>query len=84
MDTLPFIIMLAAVWHVGVTLLQYARSSRHTKPQLSKLLLHAEIEVLRTLRGELKRLARSIPKHEQKLREVDHQLGRLENAAPDA
>lgn len=47
---------------------------------MSKLLLLAEIEVLKTLKGELKRLLRSGSKCEQKLREVNQKLRELEDA----
>jgi hypothetical protein len=79
-DPLFAVIGLAIVWHFCIALLERCRCPTHARPPMSKLLLLAEIEVLKTLKGELKRLLRSGSKCEQKLREVNQKLRELEDA----
>ena len=64
--------MLAIIWHVGLALVEYQRRSERDRPSLAKLLLLAEVEVLRALRAELKR--RRLRKRERKLSEVEERL----------
>ena len=80
MDTLPLIVALALAWHVGLALLERSRYRRNAGPPLTKLLLLAEVDLLRTLRGELKRLLHSErePKSERKLLEVENRLKELD------
>ena len=72
MATLLFVISLAAAWHVGLAVLERRLSPEHDRLSFAKLLLLAEVEVLRTLRNELKR-RRLIGKDgcERKLSEVE-------------
>jgi len=77
LDTLLAVIALAVAWHIGLTLLERSRYPKQTRPPLAKLLLSAEVDLLRTLRSELKRRLRlrRESKSERKLSEVE---GRLE------
>lgn len=79
MDTLLAVIALAVVWHVGLALLERSRYPQQTRPSLAKLLLLAEVDLLRTLRGELKRRLRlrREPASERKLLEVEGRLKEL-------
>ena len=79
MDTLPAVAALAIAWHVGLALLERSRYSKQARPPLAKLLLSAEVDLLRTLRGELKRRLhlRREPTSERKLSEVERRLEEL-------
>lgn len=72
METLLGIIVLAIIWHVGLAIIEYQRRPEKDRPSLAKLLLLAEVEVLRALRAELKR--RRLRRREQKLSEVEEKL----------
>ena len=78
MATLLLVISLAAAWHVGLAVLERRLCSEQDRPSFAKLLLLAEVEVLRTLRAELKR-RRLIGKDgcEPKLSEVEGRLKEL-------
>jgi len=80
--TLPAVVALAIAWHIGLALLERSRYPKQTRPPLAKLLLSAEVDLLRTLRSELKRRLRlrREPKSERKLSEVE---GRLEELGED-
>lgn len=82
MDTLTAVVVLAVAWHIGLTLLERSRYPRQARPSLVKLLLLAEVDLLKTLRSELKRHLRlkCEPKSERKLSEVE---GRLEELGGD-
>ncbi len=82
MDTLPAVAVLAVAWHIGLTLLERSRYPKQARPPLAKLLLSAEVDLLRTLRGELRRRLRlrREPESERKLSEVE---GRLEELGED-
>lgn len=79
MGTLLVVVTLAMAWHVGLALLERQRRPERDRPPLAKLLLLAEVEVLRTLRGELKRRLRLRREHrcERKLSEVEGRLKEL-------
>lgn len=82
MDTLPAVVALAIAWHIGLALLERSRYPKQARPSLARLLLVAEVDLLRTLRSELKRrlrLRREL-KSERKLSEVE---GRLEELGED-
>ena len=72
MEILLGIIVLAIIWHVGLAIIEYQRRPEKDRPSLAKLLLLAEVEVLRALRAELKR--RRLRRREQKLSEVEEKL----------
>lgn len=75
-------VALAIAWHIGLALLERSRYPKQARPSLARLLLSAEVDLLRTLRGELKRrlrLRREL-KSERKLSEVE---GRLEELGED-
>ncbi len=55
LSTLIFVISLAVAWHVGLVVLERRLCLGQDGPSFAKLLLLAEVEVLRTLRAELKR-----------------------------
>ncbi len=82
MDTLLVVVALAVAWHIGLTLLERSRYPKQARPPLAKLLLSAEVDLLRTLRSELRRRLRlrREPKSEQKLSDVE---GRLEELGED-
>ena len=82
MDTLPAVVALAIAWHIGLALLERSRYPKQARPSLARLLLVAEVDLLRTLRSELKRRLRlrREPKSEGKLSEVE---GRLEELGED-
>lgn len=75
---LLFIISLAAIWHVGLAVLERRLCSKRGGPSLAKLLLLAEVEILRTLRAELRRRRlfengesdREISRVEERLKEI--------------
>lgn len=83
MDTLPLIAVIAAVWHVSLALIERSRYPKQAKPPLGKLLLLAEVEVLRTLRAELRRhlVIKREPVSEQKLDEVEKRLKEMGEGA---
>ncbi len=70
---------LAVAWHVGLALLERSHYPRRARPPLTKLLLLAEVELLRTLRAELKRRIhfKQDPESDQKLFEVEGRLKEL-------
>lgn len=78
MTTLLFVISLAVAWHVGLAVLERRICSGQDGPSLAKLLLLAEVEVLRALRAELKRrrlrekdeCGRKLSKVEERLKEL--------------
>jgi len=72
LETLLGIIVLAIIWHVGLAVVEHQRRPEKDRPSLAKLLLLAEVEVLRALRAELKR--RRLRKRERKLSEVEERL----------
>jgi len=71
--------MLAIVWHIILALLERLRHPKQAKPSLAKLLLSVEMDLLRTLRSELKRRLhlRREPTSERKLSEVERRLEEL-------
>ena len=71
--------MLAIVWHVGLAVIEHQRRPEKDRPSLARLLLLAEVEVLRTLRAELKqrRLRKRGRRHGRKLSEVEERLEEL-------
>ena len=79
MDTLTFVVAIALAWHVGMALLERSRYPRKAGPSLMRLLLLAEVDLLRTLRAELKRRTHSgqEPTTERKLLDVEHRLKEL-------
>lgn len=79
MDTLQAVVALAIAWHIGLTLLERSRYPKQSRPPLAKLLLSAEVDLLRTLRSELRRRLRLSrePKGERKLSEVEGRLKEL-------
>ena len=79
MDTLPAVLALAIAWHIGLALLERRFCRGRDRPSLVKLLLLAEVELLRTLHGELKRHLQSRHEHrcEQKLDEIEERLKEL-------
>jgi len=79
MSTLPVVIVLAIAWHISLALLERLRHPKQARPPLAKLLLSVEVDLLRTLRSELKRrlhLKRE-PTSERKLSEVERRLEEL-------
>ncbi len=80
MGTLPVVVALAIAWHVGLALLERSRYPKQVRPPLTKLLLSAEVDLLRTIRGELKRRLhlRREPTSERKLSEVERRLEELD------
>jgi hypothetical protein len=76
------VIVLAIAWHVGLAVLEHSRYPKQARPPLAKLLFLAEVDLLRTLRGELKRrlCLEHEPATERKLSEVE---GRLEELSED-
>ncbi|MBA7502404.1 hypothetical protein ES706_00988 [subsurface metagenome] len=79
MTTLPMVVALAIAWHISLALLERLRHPKQARPPLAKLLLSAEVDLLRTLRGELKRRLhlRREPTSERKLSEVERRLEEL-------
>ncbi len=79
MTTLPFVVVLAIAWHISLALLERSRHPKQTRPPLAKLLLSVEVDLLRTLRSELKRRLqlRREPMSERKLSEVEKRLEEL-------
>ena len=79
LEKLIGIIVLAVIWHVGVAVIEYYRRHERDRPSLVKLLLLAEVEVLRALRAELKRrhLHKRERQHKRKLSEVEERLEEL-------
>lgn len=79
MGTLLLVIALAAFWHIGLALLEKHHRPKQDRPSLARLLFLAEVEVLRTLRAELKR--RRLRGHrgrcERKLSQVEERLKEL-------
>jgi hypothetical protein len=76
------VVALAIAWHIGLALLERSCYPKQARPSLARLLLVAEVDLLRTLRSELKRrlrLRREL-KSERKLSEVE---GRLEELGED-
>lgn len=55
MEMLLLTISLASAWHVGLAIVESRFCSKRGGPSLARLLLLAEVEILRTLRAELKR-----------------------------
>jgi hypothetical protein len=78
---LPIVVAIAAVWHIGLALLEHYRAPRLNRPPLAKLLLTAEVEVLRTLRSELTRKLSKNPRGplKRRLEEVERRLEEIEN-----
>ena len=79
MDSLLAVMASAVVWHLGLVLLQRSRCREPAGPPLVRFLSFAELDLLQTLRDELKHLfgLSREPRHEQKLREVDRRLEEL-------
>ena len=79
MSTLPVVIVLAIAWHISLALLERLRHPKQARPPLAKLLLSVEVDLLRTLRSELKRRLhlRREPTSERKLSEVERRLEEL-------
>jgi len=79
MEIFLLVIALAAVWHIGLALLEKHRYPEQDRPSLARLLLLAEVEVLRTLRTELKRqrLKKQESQCERKLSQVEERLKEL-------
>lgn len=79
MNTLQAVVALAVAWHIGLTLLERSRYPKQSRPPLAKLLLSAEVDLLSTLRSELKRRLRlrRETKSERKLSEVEERLEEL-------
>ncbi|MFH1821161.1 MAG: hypothetical protein ABH852_01790 [Methanobacteriota archaeon] len=78
MSALILVILSAVAWHVGLAVLERHLSPEQNRPSLVKLLLLAEVEVLRTLRAELKRRRlREKGGSERKLSEVERRLKEL-------
>ncbi len=82
MNILQAVVALAVAWHIGLALLERSRYPKQSRPPLAKLLLSAEVDLLRTLRSELRRRLRLSrePRGERKLSEVE---GRLEELGED-
>jgi len=79
LETLQAVVALAVAWHIGLTLLERSRYPKQARPPLAKLLLSAEVDLLMTLRSELRRrlrLSREL-RGERKLSEVDERLKEL-------
>ncbi len=55
MEILLLIIALAGAWHIGLAIIESRLDSRQAGQSLARLLLLAEVEVLRALRAELRR-----------------------------
>jgi hypothetical protein len=79
LNALPFVIVAAVAWHFGLALYEYRHRPDEDRPSLARLLLLAEMEVLRTLRAELKRRAKRSPEGPwgRKLSRVDDRLKEL-------
>jgi hypothetical protein len=79
LEALPGIIVLAITWHVGLAIIEYQRRPEKDMPSLAKLLLLAEVGVLRALQAELKRqyLRKRGHQHKRKLSEVEERLEEL-------
>lgn len=77
METLFGVILLAIIWHVGVAVVEYHRRPERNRPSFAKLLLLAEVEVLRALYAELKRRRSHKREHRQKLAQVKKRLEEL-------
>ena len=87
MNSVMLVVALAVGWHVGITWLARSRMPAFTKPSLPQLLRLAELDLLSTIRGELTRRLHAKhglqPRDEQKLREVDTQIKKLEESNAD-
>lgn len=79
LETLLLIVALATAWHVGLALLERHLRPKQDRPSLARLLLLAEVDVLRTLRAELRRWGRRRREGrcEQKLSQVEEKLKEL-------
>ncbi len=73
------VLALAVAWHVGLALLERHYRHERDRPSLAKLLLLAEVELLRTLHSELmwRLQSRRERRFEQKLDEVEERLKEL-------
>jgi hypothetical protein len=78
LEVLLGVIAVAVSWHVGLAVLERHLSRSRRGPSLLRLLLLAEVEVLRALREELKR-CRSLDDDEvkMKLSRVEQRLEEL-------
>lgn len=74
-------VALAIAWHVGLAILEHRWYRRRGGPPLSKLLLLAEAELLRTLRAEFRRHGprEGERRRELKLSQIEDRLKELEN-----
>jgi len=79
LSTLPFIVAIAIAWHFGLAIFEHRRRPEHDRPSIAKLLLLAEVEVLRALRAELRRRSRrgGNEQRREKLSQVESKLKEL-------
>ncbi len=77
METLLLIAVLAGSWHICLAILESRLGPRQAGQSLSRLLLLAEVEVLRTLRAELRRRRSWKGGGEEKLSRVEARLEEL-------
>ena len=79
MSALPFVIVFAIAWHFGMAVFEHRRRPEQDKPSMSRLLLLAEVEVLRSLRADLKRWRRRRGEEvrQRKLSQVENKLEEL-------
>jgi hypothetical protein len=76
LETLIGVIVLAIIWHVGVVVIEYHRRPERDRPSFAKLLLLAEVEVLRALHAELKR-RRSRKRERERERQRERKLAQI-------
>lgn len=85
MVTLLAVLGLAFAWHFGLAMLTRHLHPGRDRPSLKKLLLLAEIEILRTLRAEIKRRSCAGPESrwKRKLTVVEGRLRELDEGCRD-
>lgn len=84
MTTLLALLALAFAWHIGLAVLMRHLRPKRGAPSLKKLLLLAEIEILRTLRAEIRRSCAGLGgRWRGKLTEVDMRLKEVDEECRD-
>jgi len=76
LDTLLLVVLVAAAWHVGLTVLERRINRGRNGHSLARLLLLAEVEVLHALRAELRRSSKK-DGCDEKLSQVEQRLKEL-------
>ncbi|MEM4202028.1 MAG: hypothetical protein QW786_02335 [Candidatus Hadarchaeum sp.] len=73
----PWLILIAVAWHAGLVTLERRLNRNGTNPSVRRLLFTAELELLRSLRAELKRMSAKDADAAMKLFQVEERLREL-------